>query len=98
MTSGYLAISFLKQTPLPKKQLRISLSYLPQEPLKEYLYNTDIYKGRRNISKHDLIDMIITGKNKKIAYSQKDDNLSKEKANELLKNNNFAKKELKDKT
>ena len=37
MTSAYLAISFLKQTPLPEKQLRIFLSYLPQEPLKEYL-------------------------------------------------------------
>ena len=26
---------------------------------------TNIYKGRRNMSKHDLIDMIITGKSKK---------------------------------
>ena len=26
-------ISFLKQTPLPKKQLRIFLSYLRQEPV-----------------------------------------------------------------
>ena len=63
MTSAYLAVSFLKQTPLPVKQLKI-LSYLPQEPLKEYLYNADIYKGKRNMSKHDLIDMIITGKSK----------------------------------
>ena len=91
MTSAYLAISFLKQTPLPEKQLRIFLSYLPPEPLKEYLYNANIYKGRRNMSKHDLIDMIITEKNKKIVYSQEDDDLSKEKANELLKNNNFLK-------
>ena len=90
MTSAYLAISFLKQTPLPEKQLRIFLSHLPQEPLKEYLFNANIYKGRRNMSKIDLIDMIITGKNKKIIYSQEDDDLSKEKANELRKNNNFA--------
>ena len=34
MTSGYLAISFLKEIPLPEKQLRTFLSYLPQEPLK----------------------------------------------------------------
>ena len=34
MTSAYLAISFLKQTPLPEKQLKIFLTYLPQEPLK----------------------------------------------------------------
>ena len=62
MTSGYLAISFLKQTPLPEKQLRILLSYLPEEPIKEYLYNANIYKVRRNMSKHDLIDMIVTEK------------------------------------
>ena len=65
MTSAYLAISFLKQTPLPEKQLRIFLSHLPQEPLKEYLFNANTYKGRRNMSKIDLIDMIITEKNKK---------------------------------
>ena len=91
MTSAYLAISFLKQTPLPEKQLRILLSYLPQEPLKGYLFNANIYKGKRNMSKIDLIDMIITEKNKKIIHSQEDDDLSKEKANELLKNNNFLK-------
>ena len=86
MTSAYLAISFLKQTPSPERQLRIFLSCLPQEPLKEYLYNADIYKGRRNMSKIDLIGMIII-----IVYSQEIDDLSKEKAIELLKNNNFAK-------
>ena len=52
MTSAYLAISFLKQTPLPERQLRIFLSYLPQEPLKEYLSNADIYKGKRYMPKH----------------------------------------------
>ena len=98
MTSAYLAISFLKQIPLPEKQLRIFLSYLPQEPPKEYLQNADIYKGKRNMSKIDLIDMVITEKNKKIVYSQVDDDLLKEKANELLKNNSFTKKELKENT
>ena len=92
MTSAYLAISFLKQTPLPEKQLRIFLSYLPQEPLKEYLYNANIYKRRRNMSKHDLIDMIITEKSEKVIYTQESDDLIREEANELLKNNNFAKK------
>ena len=66
MTSAYLAISFLKQTPLPEKHLRIILSYLPQEPLKEYLYNANIYKGKTNMSKHGLIDMSITEKSKKL--------------------------------
>ena len=72
MASGYLAISFLKQTPLPEKQLRIFLSYLPQEPLKDYIFNASIYKGRRSMSKHDLIDMIITEKSiKNDIYSRK---------------------------
>ena len=65
MTSAYLAIFFLKQTSLPEKQLRILLSYLPQEPLKENLCNADIYKRRKNMSKHDLIDMVITEKKSK---------------------------------
>ena len=70
MASAYLVISFL--TPLPEKQLRIFLSYLPQEPLKDYLFNASIYKGRRNMSKHDLIDMIITEKSiKNDIYSRK---------------------------
>ena len=62
MASAYLAISFLKQTPLPEKQLRMFSSYLPQELLKDYLFNASIYKRRRNMSKHDLINMIITKK------------------------------------
>ena len=96
MTSAYLAISFLKQTPLPGKQLRIFLSYLPQEPLKDYLFNAGIYKGRGNISKHDLIDMIITEKTKKVIYTWENNDLTKEEANELLKNNNFARHKLKE--
>ena len=69
------------QTPLP--ETRIFLSYLPQEPLKEYLYKANIYKGRRNMSKHDLIDMIITERSKK-EYTQVNDDLRKEAANELM--------------
>ena len=48
--------------------------------------------------KIDLIDIIISEKNKKTAYTQEDDDLTKEKANELLKNNNFTRKELKEST
>ena len=91
MTSAYLAISFLKQTPLPEKQLRIFLSYLPQEQLKEYLHNANIYKGRTNISKHDLIDMIISEKDNRKLYIVEDDDLSQEEANLLLKNDNHLK-------
>ena len=48
------------------------------------------------MSKHDLIDMSITGKNKKITYTEENDELTKEEANKLLKNNNFTKKILKE--
>ena len=57
MASAYLAISFLKQTPLPE-----FLSCLPQQPLKDYLSSSNIYKGRKNRSKQELIDMIISEK------------------------------------
>ena len=96
MTSAYLAISLLKQRLLPEKQLRIFLSYLPQEPLKDYLSNANIYKGRRNMSKHDLIDMIITEKRTKIMHTQENDYLTMGEANEFLKNNNFAEQTLKE--
>ena len=33
------------------------------------------------MSNHDLIDVVITKKNKKIVYTQEDDDLTKEKAN-----------------
>ena len=80
MTSAYLAIAFLKQTPFPEKQFTIFLSYLQQEPLKEYLSDGNIYRGRRNMSKHDLIDMIITGKYKKVRYTQENDELTRKEA------------------
>ena len=92
MTSAYLAISFLKLTSLPEKQLRIFSSYLPQEPLKENLSNADIYKGRRNMSKYDLIDMIISGKSKKTTYTKEANELIKEEAINVLKNNTLTKK------
>ena len=55
----------------------IFLSYLPQIQLKEYLSMAEIYNGRKNMSKHDLIDMIITGKNKHNIYVE-ENTLSKE--------------------
>ena len=48
------------------------------------------------MSKHNLIDMIITEKCKKVIYTQENNDLTKEEANELLKNNNCAKKELRE--
>ena len=44
-----------------------------------------------NNKENDLIDMIITKKTKKVTYTEKNDELTKEEANKLLKSNNFAK-------
>ena len=95
MAWAYLAISFLKQTPLPEKQLRTFLSYLPQKPLKDYLYRENICKGKVNRSKQELIDIIITEKNMEARY-RPEDYLTKEEASEILENSNFAKLPLKE--
>ena len=42
------------------------------------------------MSKNDLIDIIITEKTKKITYTEENDELTKEEANKLLKNNNIS--------
>ena len=43
------------------------------------------------MSKNDLTDMIITEKSKNISYTQEDENLTKDEANESLKNITFPK-------
>ena len=48
------------------------------------------------MSKLDLKDIIITEKTKKIIYTDENDELTKEEANNLLNNNSFPKKELKE--
>ena len=92
MSSAYFGISVLKKN-LPEKQLRIFLSYLPQIQLKEYLSMAEIYNGRKNMSKHDLIDMIITGKNKHNIYVE-ENTLSKEVHNMLEEINKGEKKRI----
>ena len=51
--ASYLAISILKQSIMPEKQLRMFLFYLPQESLKEYLEYAIIYDGKRSKSKYE---------------------------------------------
>ena len=70
MASSYLAISLLKQSTLPEKQ---------------YLSKGNIYNGRRNMTKVDLIDMIISDKDKSKIYTSQDDNLSQKEINNILK-------------
>ena len=61
MTTAYLAISILKLSKLPNDQLKIFLTYVNQKTLKEYLNITGIYRGKRNLTTLELIDLIING-------------------------------------
>ena len=83
MSSLYVAISLLKQCSLPEEQLRIFLSHLSQQSLKEYLSEANIYDGKRNINKVNLIDMIISGKDK-TNINTHDDKLTQEEINNIL--------------
>ena len=95
MSSAYLAISILKKSPIPENHLRIFLSHISQPALKEYLSKANIYK-ERNISKNDLIDMIISDKDKSKIYTSDDNDITQEantvldliKSEELLLNTN----------
>ena len=65
---------------MTEKQLTNFLFYLSQEALREYLHNADIYKGKKRLSKNELIEMIITGEPKTVEHFSKDAELTKEDA------------------
>ena len=83
MSSSYVAISLLKQCSLPDKQLRIFLSHLSQQSLKEYLSEANISDRKSNINKVNLIDMIISGKGK-TNINTHDDKLTQEEISNIL--------------
>ena len=70
-----------------EKQLTNFSFYLSQEALREYLFNADIYNGKKRLSKNELIEMIITDKPKTIKRFDKDEESTKQEAIELLNNN-----------
>ena len=63
MTTAYLAISILKNSKIPIDQLKIFLTYVNQKALKEYLYISNIYRGQKNLTTNELINLIINGNN-----------------------------------
>ena len=87
MTSAFIAITILKQSSMPEKQLSIFLFYLSQEALREYLFNADIYKGRNRMSKNEFVEMIITGKPKLLNILTEKKNYQKKTLLNYLKNN-----------
>ena len=61
MTPAYLAISILKKSNIPIDQLKKFLSYINEKALKEYLYISNICKGKKNLTTIELIDLKING-------------------------------------
>ena len=86
MTSAFIAITILKQSSMPEKQLSNFLFYLSQEALREYLFNADIYKGRNRMSKNEFVEMIITGKPKLLNILTEKKNYQKKTLLNYLKN------------
>ena len=87
MTSAFIAISILKQSSISEKQLTNFLFYLSKEALKKYLVNAAIYKGKKRLTKNELIEMIITEKPITITHFNKDEEMTKEQAIDLLFSN-----------
>ena len=88
MTTTYLGISLLKQSIIPPMQLKIFLSYLPNELLLEYLSLANVYNGNKPISKSVLIDLIVYDSySVENMYTEKNNKLTIDEINKLLSRN-----------
>ena len=65
MTPAYLAVSILKKSNIPVDQLKRILSCVNEKVLKEYLYISNICKGKKKLTTIELIDLIINGNKNK---------------------------------
>ena len=63
MTTAYLAIRILKKSKIPTDQVKIFLTYVNRKALKEYLYITNIYRGKKNLTNNELINLILNDDN-----------------------------------
>ena len=82
MTTAYLATSILKLSKIPNDQLKIFLTYVNQKALKEYLNITGIYRGKKNLTTLELIDLIINGN--KSNNTNKNNELTIDEVNNIL--------------
>ena len=82
MTTAYLAISILKKSKIPPNQLKIFLTYVNQKALKEYLNITGIYRGKKNLTTLELIDLIFNGN--KSNNANKNNELTIDEVNNIL--------------
>ena len=86
MASAYLPISFLTQSNLTKKQLGIFLLCLTEDPLEEYLFCSGLWENNKYRPKHELIEMVVTGKDKRKIYDRDFHDLTYEEANYISEN------------
>ena len=84
MFPAYIAISILNNSLISENHLRIFLSHISEAALKVYLSKANIYNGRRNMSRNDLIYLIILDKDKSKIRTSDDDDLTQEESNDLL--------------
>ena len=82
MTTAYLAISILKLSKIPNDQLKIFLTYVNQKALKEYLNISGIYRGKKNLTTLELIDLIFNGN--KSNNANKNNELTIDEVNNIL--------------
>ena len=88
MTTAYLAISLLKQSIIPYKQLKIFLSYLPSEALLQYLSLASIYDSTKPTSKKILIDLIVDNEDViENLYTEENNQLTIDAINHLISKN-----------
>ena len=82
MTTAYLATSILKLSKIPNDQLKIFLTYVNQKALKEYLNISGIYRGKKNLTTLELIDLIFNGN--KSNNANKNNELTIDEVNNIL--------------
>ena len=55
--------------------------------MKAHLANAEVYKGKKRLTKNELIEMIITEKPITITHFNKDEEMTKEQATDFLFSN-----------
>lgn len=82
MASTYLAISILKQSRMPKMQLKKFLLLQPKHVLDKYLHFTNNYTSKKNDKRKDLVDMIINDTTEDIQVINE---ITKDEADDIIK-------------
>ena len=72
---------------MSEKLLINFLFYLSQEALKAHLANAEVYKGKKRLTKNELDEMIIIEKPINITHFNKDEEMTKQQAIDLLYSN-----------